>query len=110
MDEQTRRIGQNQALFRSVNEKLEDVNEAFALVTETFDIVCECGDIDCMERIAMPVDVYERIRSNPNHFVVVPEHGRAAVERVVDAHPTWEIIEKRTPEARNLASETDPRR
>ena len=110
MDEQTRRIGQNQALFRRVNEKLEDVNQAFALVTETFDIVCECGDIDCMERIAMPVDVYERIRSNPNHFVVVPAHGRGAVEHVVEAHPTWEVIEKRTPEARNLATETDPRR
>ena len=109
MDEQTRRIGQNQALFRRVNEKLEDVNQAFALVTETFDIVCECGDIKCMERIAMPVDVYERIRSNPNHFVVVPAHDLAAIERVVEAHPTWQVIEKRTDEARNLAEQTDPR-
>lgn len=109
MDERARRIGQNEALFRSVNEKLEDLNAAFASVTETFDIVCECGSIECMERIVLSNTEYARIRENPQLFIVVPGHEAAGVEAVVESHPTWEVIEKRTAPARRLAEETNPR-
>lgn len=44
MDEQKRRIGVNEAVFREANERIEDLNEAFATVTDELVLVCECGD------------------------------------------------------------------
>ena len=34
MDERARRIGENEALYRSVNDKIEDLNETFGVIAE----------------------------------------------------------------------------
>src|SRR5689334_21077982 len=51
VDERARRIGENEALFRYVNERIEGLNEAFGAITETMSVVCECGDLSCAEQI-----------------------------------------------------------
>ena len=65
MNERERRIGQNEALFRHVNERLRDVNDAFGSVTGDFEIVCECGDVDCAERIMLTAEEYRDVRADP---------------------------------------------
>jgi hypothetical protein len=57
------RLGVNEALFRTVNERLEELNESFATVTERFEIVCECGDPGCITRISMTKAAYEHVRA-----------------------------------------------
>jgi hypothetical protein len=73
MDERGRRIGQNEALFRQVNEELEGLNRGLAEITdETFHIVCECGDLRCQKRLVVPASDYETVRAESGLFFVLP--------------------------------------
>jgi len=63
MDERARRVGENEALYRTVNEKIEDLNATFGMSTESMTVVCECGHLQCMQPIELDVPTYERARS-----------------------------------------------
>jgi hypothetical protein len=103
------RLGMNEALFREVNERIDGVNRAFAVGTGTMSIVCECGARDCIEQIPIPVDAYERMRSDPSLFAVVPGHEALDVEDVVERHEDYEIVRKHAGPPRDIAKATDPR-
>lgn len=109
MDERARRIGQNEALFREINERIEDMNAAFGALTETMSVVCECGDASCTQQIEIDLALYERVRTDPTHFLVVPGHEIVDVEEVVERHPAFFVVRKVAGEAAQLARETDPR-
>ena len=110
MDERERRLGQNEALFRQVNEHVRGVNESFGSLTERMEIVCECGDASCAQRISIGIEEYEELRSNPDRFVVAPGHvDPTDVEEVVAHGGGWEIVQKRAGEASALAERTHPR-
>src|SRR3954447_8186870 len=84
LDERQRRVGLNEALFRTVNERIDDLTETFAVVSDDFEIVCECGDAACVERVAVPSADYRRIRSDSTLFLLVPGHQIATTEAVVE--------------------------
>jgi hypothetical protein len=109
MDERLRRIGENEALFRQINERVKEVSESFSLVLDTAEFVCECGDATCTERVAVGLADYERVRSNPTQFIVRPGHALPGVESIVEQTPGYDIVEKQAGEAARLAEETDPR-
>jgi hypothetical protein len=109
MDERERRLGLNEALFREVNERVEDVNKAFGSITGTFDIFCECGDPTCTERIHVPMEVYERVRSESTNFLLKTGHEDPTVERVIEDHEEYAIVEKEGMDVEQVAEETDPR-
>ena len=110
MDERERRLGQNEAIFREVNERLRVVNESFGALTERMEIVCECGDPSCAERISVGIDEYEDLRSHPDRFILVPGHADPSdVEEVVAHDSGWEIVRKRKGAAAALAERTDQR-
>jgi hypothetical protein len=109
MDERGRRIGENEALYRSINEKIEGLNEAFGLVTETMTVVCECGQLECTDQIELDIPTYERVRSEPTHFVVLPGHEIPDVESIVEEHGSFYIISKDRGGPAELARATDPR-
>ena len=110
-DERTRRIGQNEALYRQINERIEDLNEAFSTITGTFSVVCECGDLECMEQISVTRERYEEMRLSPTQFILKPGHDAPETERVVDRadDDSYVVVEKGPPDARRIAEETDPR-
>lgn len=112
MEERTRRIGHNEALYRQVNERIEEVNETFGALSGTFSIVCECGDLNCMEMISVSRDAYEQTRRDPRLFIVLAGHDAPDTERVVDRAPdgSYAVVEKEPPEATRLAEDTHPRR
>ena len=103
------RIGKNEALFREVNERLKEVGTSFSLVAEQADFVCECGISTCTEPIRMTLADYERIRSQPHWFAVVPNHEIPDVERVLERNDGWYLIEKLKGGPAELAAEHDPR-
>lgn len=109
-EERARQIGENEAVFRVVNERIEGLNRAFARLTETMDLVCECGDLTCTERIVVSVPDYERIRSDSRTFVVVPGHEMPDVETVIEQGDGWAILRKDEEFPADLARDTDPRR
>ena len=103
------RIGQNEALFRRVNERLEELNEAFSMVSDTFDLVCECGDLECGERLEVKPRDYEAVRSDPAAFIVAPGHEARDLDVVVERRESYQVIRKRPGEPEHRAEETDPR-
>ena len=102
------RIGHNEALFRRVNERLEEVNDAFASIAGDFDIVCECGDIDCDDRIVMSRPAYEALRADPRRFAIVHDHVATDVEDVVERHERYSIVQKHPGYPAEIASATKP--
>jgi hypothetical protein len=109
LDDRQRRLGENEALFRQVNERVKELNRAFSVVLDRGDFLCECGDKSCVERVSLTPEEYERIRSDPTQFVVRPGHVAPEVEEVVLATDGYDIVRKRESEAEEVAVRTDPR-
>jgi hypothetical protein len=76
------RLVRNETLFRQVNERLRELGETFSVVADTADFICECSNERCIEHISLTPDEYERVRSEPTHFVVVRGHEVLTIERV----------------------------
>jgi hypothetical protein len=110
MDARQIRIGENEALFRQVNERVKELNRGFSIVLEHGDFLCECGSEACLERVALTPGEYERVRADPTHFVVKPGHVAPDVEDVVYASEGYQVVRKREGEAARVACESDPRR
>jgi hypothetical protein len=108
-DERTRRVGQNEALYRQVNERIEGLNETFASLTGNFDVVCECGELECADQISVSREQYERVRADPGRFIVRPGHEETDLERPVEDHGAYIVIEKHGGVPTRLAQQTDPR-
>lgn len=106
MDERTRRIGLNEALFREVNARLEGLNQSFAIITDTFEVVCECGDVQCAQQIAVPTDVYTRVREDPTRFLIVPGHVMPDTEDVVEKAERYSVVKKHPGEASEIPRAT----
>jgi hypothetical protein len=104
------RIGMNEAVFRAVNERIQEVANAFQLTTEPLDLICECGDAQCTERITLTREDYENLRADPHRFAVAPGHDAPDVEQVVERHSSYDIVRKYKGVPEEIAQETDPRR
>jgi hypothetical protein len=108
--ERARRIGENEALFRTVNEQVEDLQQGMAAVSDDkMHIVCECGDLRCVERLVVSVAKYEEIRSEATLFFVVPGHEIPDVEDVVERTDGFAVVRKHPGEPGRLAEATDTR-
>ena len=108
-NERTRRIARNEALYRQLNERIEEIKEASGARGTKFEIVCECGKEDCTEMMVVSYAVYERTRANSARFLVKPGHEEPDLATVVEEHRGYVVSEKVTAEARRLAEHTDPR-
>jgi hypothetical protein len=106
------RIVRNEALFRELNERVREIEVTLSArgVAEPSpygEYFCECGMESCTEKIRLTHDEYERVRSSPLQFAIVPGHEIAAVERVVETTDRFAMVEKFEGE-RELVL-TDPR-
>ncbi len=98
------RRAKNEALFRDINERLQDLNDDFG----TSEWLCECSDLECVERIEMTDAEYEDVRRHGAHFVLLVGHEQIDIERVVARHGDYVIAEK-TGIGGELALLRDPR-
>jgi hypothetical protein len=107
-----KRLGENEALFREVNERVAEVAEEFLEIgarDTPVEFSCECGAADCTEQMPLTLVEYEAVRAEPTRFAVVPGHEVLDIERVVDRHPNYLVVEKRDDDAEEVARESDPR-
>ena len=75
MSERGRRVGENESMWRQINELTPPEEGVMNLV------FCECGLLTCTERVSMTAPEYEEVRSSSTTFVVAPGHelpGRRA--------------------------------
>jgi hypothetical protein len=104
MSERGERVGVNEALFREVNERIEGLQKDLGQPPR-FEIVCECSDPGCVERFTITADEYAALRRDVHYFAVVPAHTEPGVERVVERHEDYLVVEKTDPDAAKAAEE-----
>jgi hypothetical protein len=94
--EQQVRAAETQALFRSVNDRIQEVNRMFDLFTPYASWTCECWQIPCIERIDLTLEEYAAVRAKPTTFAVYPdnEHFEPRVERVIERHERFWVVDK----------------
>ena len=100
------RLAKNESLFRAVNERLDDIGETVSW-SNTTDYLCECSDTTCFANIELTNDEYERARSRPTVFMLVPGHETPEIERVVEENERFLLVEKIV--AVDEIKEQDPR-
>jgi len=104
MDPRSERVGKNEAVFREVNERINDVTRE-----STAEYLCECGDATCTETIQMTVSDYEDVRSDPTHFAVLPGHEIPDAPPPPRRHQGLLVVRQKAGAAAALATELDPR-
>jgi hypothetical protein len=110
MNERTRRVGKNEAVFREINEQVEGLNRNLAGISDNqMHIVCECGDLVCVERLVVPLPKYEEIRSDSALFFIKSGHDKPDVEDVVEEADAYNVVRKHPGEPERVAQATDPR-
>ena len=94
-DARTRRIAENEARFRAINERLRGELEALGGGDDPIGFVCECARVDCRAVLEIVPSTYRAVREHPLRFMVAPGHELPDVERVVERHdPGYLVIEK----------------
>jgi hypothetical protein len=104
MSRREERIARNEVLFREVNERVKDLTPSEGGI----EFICECGDEECIDRVSLSADEYERVRSDPVEFFVKPGHEIPDVEEVVETHDRFLLVRKHV-EERDIARQLDPR-
>jgi hypothetical protein len=84
------RLAANEVRFREINEAAQPQREAQGAGR----FVCECADRSCTAWIEVPLDEYRAVRTNPRRFVIVPTHEMPDVERIVERHEGYCVVEK----------------
>jgi hypothetical protein len=108
VDSRQQRVAKNEALFRRVNERIEEINQALDGDSES-DFLCECGDDDCTAPVSVTLSEYEEVRTNPRRFLIAHGHDVIDVERVIRETDRYAVVAKLSGEAERIAVETDPR-
>jgi len=99
------RAARNEALFREVNENIARLEERHGATATEPAYICECADAGCAEQIAIDPETYRRARADPRLFFVRPGHEDSQLERVVERHEGYLIVEK-TGAAGEVAEQT----
>ena len=105
MDPRTERVVKNEAVFREVNERINEVVRD----TKAAEYHCECGNATCTETIPMTVADYEDMRTDPTCFAVLPGHEIPDLEDVVKRNVGFLVVRKEEGAPAELAAKLDPR-
>jgi hypothetical protein len=103
MSSSLERLARNQTLFREINECVQEVADS----NEPIRFICECSHVGCEATLELGRAQYEKVRSEPTHFIVARGHDLPELERVVAVTDGYVIVEKM--KGRDAARATDPR-
>jgi hypothetical protein len=87
------RAARNEEIFRGVNDRIDEGAERHR-VEAPLPFHCECGRASCVETIDIRPPDYERIVSDRFRFVLIPGHEEAEIERIVERHDDFVVVEK----------------
>ena len=109
MSERKRRIGENEAIFRSVNEQVNQLTGTLTTAADSLKVVCECGARSCTVQFQIDLDAYAGVRADPELFIVKPGHDLPETETVVDKNDVFWTVRKDPGLPAEIARATDPR-
>lgn len=87
------RAARNEEAFRAINARIDEGAQQHG-VDSPLPFHCECDDAGCVEKIDIRPSEYERIVAQRYHFVLIPGHEDASVERVVERCEAYTVAEK----------------
>jgi hypothetical protein len=87
------RLAKNQALFRSVNERVAIISRTVSTFGR-LEFMCECGIHECGQYVELTREEFEAVRLQPTHFFVLPGHVFPETEVVVEDRGRYLIVEK----------------
>ena len=99
------RAARNEALFREVNENIARLEDRHGATSGDAVYICECANSDCTDQLAVDAISYRRVRERVRLFFVRPGHEDPQLERVVERHEGYLVVEK-TGEAGEVAEQT----
>ncbi len=95
MDDDARRGAKNEALYREVNERINELMESFRVAPdELVGFLCECDRRTCEATVSLSLDEYHEVRADQRHFALVREHVNPELERVVRETDRYAVVEK----------------
>jgi hypothetical protein len=100
-------MAKTEALFRDVNERIAETSERFG--AEEAEFMCECADPACAERLGVPLEEYEEVRSDATTFVLDPDHVEPRIERVVEHRSGYAVVKKFNETVTAWVRRLDPR-
>jgi hypothetical protein len=94
-----RQIAANERLLREANEEIEryareDGEQGIFRDETELEFFCACGKPECRVRLLLTLAEYEAATSKPNRFIVALGHDTPTIERVVETHETYAVVEK----------------
>jgi hypothetical protein len=101
------KLARIESAFREVNEAIS--RAADKVDSEDADFICECADPACSERITLSLEQYEAVRNGSARFIVAPGHEYPSIERVVEGHGDYAVVEKFGRRVRTIVRRLDPR-
>jgi hypothetical protein len=106
-DSRKRRLSENQAVFRKLNESVQKSFEITKQIAEqegvdnlafrgdiSLHFFCECSDEKCQKRITLTLDRYNKIHKKRDRFVVAHGHEIKDIERIIRKEGDYSIVEK----------------
>jgi hypothetical protein len=95
VDSRDARLAENETLFRAANERMAAWEERQeAPPTEKHLFFCECASRRCQERVSLTIREYVAVRESPVRFVVLREHVFPGLERIIEEHEGYVVVEK----------------
>ena len=98
----------NQVVFRDVNEHIAEITGEWGQTGVSL-FICECSNHECSEALEIVPGEYERVRGDGARFVIQDGHQLPQLERVVERHGRFLVVEK-LGRAGSIARASDPRR
>ncbi|SRR5581483_6746744 len=108
MDERTERLAENESLFRSINELIEQAATTTGVDQHVYEFLCECSDSTCTLLLPLTVAEYEQVRADSTQFLVAPGHVVADIENVVAERGPYVVVRK-VGDAAEYVGQRDPR-
>lgn len=102
-----RRQIENEMVFRRRNEKIGDdldaldalfIDDGYADLVSNEDLtvhfLCECSDENCDIRIPMLQSKYQKLHTDRDHFIVLPDHQVDPIEKVIKKSNGYSVVLK----------------
>jgi hypothetical protein len=99
VDAREERTARNEALWREVNDRIDEVDEAMRVLPDDalLSFHCECGEASCTEMISLTPAEYQEARRDVDTFVVLPGHEHPELERPIKQTERYSLVDKLPP-------------
>ena len=104
-DQRVRRLAENEAIARQVNEQVEQLGRRWNAPGEPLEILCECSLAECSQRLHVSLPDYTAVREHDTRFLIAEGHMIEEIERRVGEVGDAIVVEKLGP-GREVAIET----